>query len=276
MSIRANFPLLIAYWSLVFSQVVHAQESPTQKLKLFEEDRVEVIADDAEANDDSETDAREDRTTEQQSLIPPARTDYMGRRIARTMHYQGAEWLIRDEREREERCSLMVANLGIKNGMTICDLGCGNGFHTLTLAKLVGPTGRIVGVDVQPEMLGFLRERMEEQGVENVIPILGSYHNPHLPPNSIDMILLVDVYHEFSHPELMLAAMRRALKPAGVVVLAEYREEDPKVPIKPLHKMSKKQVDLEMTANGFKLVRSYDKLPWQHLLFYGVDEGEKR
>jgi ubiquinone/menaquinone biosynthesis C-methylase UbiE len=187
------------------------------------------------------------------------------------MHYKGAEWLIRDEREREERCSLMLANLGLRRGMTICDMGCGNGFHTLTLAKMVGPRGIVVGVDVQPEMLSFLRERMEEQGIENVIPILGSYHNPHLPPKSIDMILMVDVYHEFSHPQQMLAATRRSLKPDGVVVLAEYRKEDPDVPIKPLHKMSKKQVDKELTANGFRLVRSYDKLPWQHLLFYGID-----
>ena len=273
MKVQAKLILAPLFALLVSPISIFAQDSVTEEPGLFEEDRVrEIVEADEQTNDDAEpTDANE-KTDKKESLIPPARTEYMNRRIARTMHYKGAEWLIRDEREREERCSLMVANLGVKNGMTICDLGCGNGFHTLTLAKMVGPTGRIVGVDVQPEMLGFLRERMEEQGIENVIPILGSYHNPHLPPNSIDMILMVDVYHEFSHPELMLVAMRRALKSDGVIVLAEYRAEDPKVPIKPLHKMSKKQVDKELTANGFRLVRSFDKLPWQHLLFYGIDQ----
>jgi ubiquinone/menaquinone biosynthesis C-methylase UbiE len=207
------------------------------------------------------------------SRIPASLDVYMGRRIAQTMHYTGAEWLIRDEREREERCSLMLANLGVKPGMTICDMGCGNGYHTLQMAKMTGEQGMVVGVDVQPEMLGFLRDRMEKQGIENIIPILGGYHNPHLPPATIDMVLLVDVYHEFSYPEQMLASMRASLKPNGVIVLVEYREEDPKVPIKPLHKMSKAQVNKELLANGFKLVSEFDKLPWQHMMFFGKDES---
>jgi len=204
--------------------------------------------------------------------IPPGVDVYMGRRVAKTMHYTGAEWLIRDRREREERCSLMLANLGVRPGMTVCDMGCGNGFHSLPIAKIVGADGMVVGVDVQTEMLGFLRERMEDQGIENVIPILGSYHNPRLPTNAIDMVLMVDVYHEFSHPEQMLASIRKSLKPNGVVVLVEYREEDPEVPIKPAHKMSKAQVNKELNANGFKLVKEFDKLPWQHMMFFGKDE----
>ena len=123
-------------------------------------------------------------------------------------------------------------------------------------------------------MLEYLRDRTEEQGIENVVPILGSFHNPRLPPNSIDLILLVDVYHEFSHPEQMLTAMRQSLKKDGVIVLVEYRSEDPTVPIKRLHKMSKDQVNKELTANGFKLVREFDRLPWQHMMFYGRDEKE--
>lgn len=206
----------------------------------------------------------------QAAKIPEALETYMGRSIAQTMHYTGAEWLIRDRREREERCSLMLANLGVKTGMAICDMGCGNGFHTLKLAQMTGANGYVVGVDVQPQMLVLLRKRMEENGIENVIPILGSYHNPRLPRASLDLILLVDVYHEFSHPEQMLKAMRESLKPDGVIVLVEYREEDPDVPIKPKHKMSKAQVDKELTANGFTLVKSFDKLPWQHMLFYGI------
>lgn len=204
--------------------------------------------------------------------IPKPLDTYMGRQIAQTMHYTGAQWLIRDRREREERCSLMLANLGVKRAMAICDMGCGNGFHTLKLAEMTGPQGHVVGVDVQPQMLMLLRNRMEEMGIENVTPVLGSYHNPRLPPNSLDLILLVDVYHEFSHPQQMLSSMRKSLKPGGVIVLVEYRQEDPDVPIKPKHKMSKAQVDKELTANGFKRVRSYDKLPWQHMLFYGIAE----
>lgn len=204
--------------------------------------------------------------------VPPGREVYLGRRIAQTMHYAGAEWLIRNRREREERCSLMLANLGVRPGMTLCDMGCGNGFHTLPLAKMTGDEGMVIGVDVQPEMLGFLRERMEDQGIENVIPILGSYHNPRLPPNSLDLVLMVDVYHEFSHPEYMLAAIRKSLKPDGLVVLVEYREEDKKVPIKPLHKMSKAQVNKELEANGFTLAKEFDKLPWQHMMFFGKSD----
>ncbi|MCH2180422.1 MAG: class I SAM-dependent methyltransferase [Mariniblastus sp.] len=220
--------------------------------------------------------AQEDPPSEKTgSKTPPARTHYMGRQIARTMHYTGAEWLIRDEREREERCSMMIANLGIKPGMAICDMGCGNGFHTLRMAELTGKQGIVLGVDVQAEMLEYLRERSEEQGIENVVPILGSFHNPRLPPNSIDLVLLVDVYHEFSHPEQMLAAMRKSLTKDGLIVLVEYRSEDPDVPIKRLHKMSKKQVNKELTANGFKLVREFDRLPWQHMMFFGRDDQQE-
>ena len=215
-----------------------------------------------------------DKPKDPPAKVPEPLETYMGRSIAQTMHYTGAEWLIRDRREREERCSLMLANLGVKTGMAICDMGCGNGFHTLKLAEMTGAKGYVGGVDVQPQMLLLLRNRMEESGIENVVPILGSYHNPRLPRASLDLILLVDVYHEFSHPEQMLKAMRESLKPGGVVVLVEYREEDPDVPIKPKHKMSKAQVDKELTANGFTLVKSFDKLPWQHMLFYGIADGE--
>ena len=205
----------------------------------------------------------------QESSVPDGKEVYMGRRIAQTMHFTGAPWLIRNTREREERCSLMLANLGIKPGMTVCDMGCGNGFHTLKMAKMTGPTGSVLAVDVQPEMLKLLRERSEKEGIENITPILGSFHHPRLPANSVDMILLVDVYHEFSHPVTMLKGMRDSLRPEGVIVLVEFRAEDPKVPIKPLHKMSKEQILKELPANGFKLVKDYDKLPWQHMMFFG-------
>jgi ubiquinone/menaquinone biosynthesis C-methylase UbiE len=206
--------------------------------------------------------------------IPPGLDVYMGRRIARTMHYLGAPWLIRENRENQERCSLMLANLGVKPGMTVCDMGCGNGFYALQMAKMVGEKGRVLGVDIQPEMLEFLKERAVKEGVANVTPILGSLVDPKLPAGEVDIILCADVYHEFSHPEHMLAAMRESLSPEGVVVLLEFREEDPEVPIKPLHKMSKAQVNKELTANGFKLVKEFDKLPWQHMMFFARDDSE--
>lgn len=222
----------------------------------------------------SESDEPQDNQTADQNepQIPAALTRYKGRRIAQTMHYTGAEWLIRNVREREERCSLMLANLGVRIGHTVCDMGCGNGFHSLPIAKMVGEKGLVIGVDVQPEMLSFLRTRMEKQGIENVVPILGSFHNPHLPPDTNDIVLMVDVYHEFSHPVQMLDSIRKSLKPKGLVVLVEYREEDPDVPIKPLHKMSKAQINKEMKANSFQLVKEYDLLPWQHMMFFGKDD----
>lgn len=219
-----------------------------------------------------QSETQDDRVASQPSKIPPPRRTYMGRRIAQTMHYAGAEWLIRDEREREERCSLMLANLGLKPDQVICDMGCGNGFYALQIAKMMGDRGTVLGVDVQPEMLSLMRDRMEAEGVDNIIPILGSFHDPRLPPGMIDLVLMVDVYHEFSHPDTMLAAIRRSLKPDGQIVLVEYRAEDKSVPIQPLHKMSKKQINREMTANGFKLVSEFDRLPWQHMMFFEIDE----
>lgn len=237
---------------LIGSPALWAQDDATQ---------IELKQQDANETDDKP-----------KSKIPEGLLKYKGRRIAQTMHYTGAEWLIRDEREREERCSLLMANLGLKRGMTICDMGCGNGFHTLQMAELVGDKGSVYGVDIQPEMLKLLRDRCEKQGIENVVPILGSLHNPRLPKNTFDLILLVDVYHEFSHPEQMLAAMRTSLKKDGVIALVEFRTEDESVPIKKLHKMSKAQIMKEFPPNGYKLVKEFDKLPWQHLMFFGRDE----
>ena len=204
-----------------------------------------------------------------------APANYLGRRVAFTMHFKGAPWLIRGSREAEESTSEMVNALNIKPGMTVCDLGCGNGYHTLTMAKLVGETGSVYAVDIQPEMLDMLEERRKEAGTPAGIikPILSTQTDSKLPEGAIDLLLLVDVYHEFSHPAEMLAEIRKCLKPDGQVALVEYREEDPKVPIKPDHKMSRAQCLKEYEANGFKLVGSYDKLPWQHLLFFGKDES---
>jgi len=206
---------------------------------------------------------------------PPARSTYKGRRIAPTMSYLGADWLVRATRQKEEDCAKLLKELRLKPGMTVCDMGCGNGYYALQMAAQVGPQGKILGVDIQPEMLRLLQARAEEQSIENVVPILGTIYDPMLPKRNVDLILCVDVYHEFSHPEHMLKAMRESLSPDGVVVLAEYREEDPSVPIKPLHKMSKNQVIKELSPNGFKLVRQFDGLPWQHLMFFGRDARDE-
>ncbi len=203
---------------------------------------------------------------------PPPLTEYMGRQIAATMHFTGAPWLTRDSRQREEDCETTLRELRIRAGMTVVDMGCGNGFYSLPMAKLTGDRGRVLAVDIQPEMLRLLEARAKDEGRENIRTIQGTPIDPRLPENAVDLILCVDVYHEFSHPEQMLAAMRKALKPEGQLVLAEFREEDPAVPIKPLHKMSKRQVLKELVPNGFRLVREFDELPWQHLMFFGRDK----
>ena len=204
--------------------------------------------------------------------VPPPLTEYKGRPIAVTMHYTGAPWLIRDRREREEDCTTMLKQLGVKPGMTVCDMGCGNGFYTLRLAEMIGDRGEVLAVDIQPEMLRLLQARAKGAGIKNVRPVPGTVVDPQLPAGKVDLILCVDVYHEFSHPEHMLAAMRRALAPAGRLVLVEFRAEDPTVPIKPLHKMSKKQVLKELVPNGFKLVQQFEGLPWQHMMFFARDD----
>jgi len=202
---------------------------------------------------------------------PPARDVYMGRRIAGVMAAAHADWLTRPLREREEATGELLKQLEVKPGMTVCDLGCGNGYHTLRLAKLVGEEGKVYAVDIQPKMLELLMERAKAEGVANITPVLGAVHDPKLPVGSCDLILLVDVYHEFSHPQEMLKRMHAALKPTGRIALVEFRAEDPDVPIRPEHKMSKKQIMTEFPANGFKLVRGYDGLPWQHLMFFQRD-----
>ncbi len=199
---------------------------------------------------------------------PPPRSEYLGRVVAQTMHYAGAGWLIRNKREREEGATRMRAALDLKPGMVVCDMGSGNGYHSLPMAKAVAPDGRVLAVDIQPEMLAMLKQRAAAQEIHNVECIVGEVHDPRLPENTCDLILLVDVYHEFSHPEEMLAAMRRALKPDGMMVLVEFRAEDESVPIKPEHKMSREQILKEMEANGFQLAKSYDDLPWQHMMWF--------
>ena len=201
---------------------------------------------------------------------------YMGREIATTMHYTGAPWLVRESRQREEDCRQLLKALDVKPGQVVCDMGCGNGFYTLKLANLCGKEGKVYAVDIQQEMLDLLKKRAKSSKFENIVPVLGGEDDPKLPEKSIDLMLMADVYHEFSKPAEMLKAIRKSLKPDGRIALAEFRAEDDNVPIKPLHKMSKAQILKEFPANGFKLSSQYDKLPWQHLMFFSKDDGAGR
>ena len=198
---------------------------------------------------------------------------YLGRQVAPYMTFHGSPWLVRPERDQEENTSDSFRQLKVTAGMTVCDLGCGNGYWSLPLAQEVGKQGRVLAVDIQPEMLRMLRARASRAQLENIEPIRGKVDDPNLPAGEVDLLLMVDVYHEFSHPESMLWCIRRSLKPTGVVALLEFRLEDPRVPIKLLHKMSKSQIMKEYEHNGFKLVREYNQLPRQHLMFFARDDS---
>ena len=191
-----------------------------------------------------------------------------GRRIANIMGIGGADWLERSERELEEMPETALDKIGIRPGMTVADVGAGVGYFTIRLAKRVGETGKVYAVDVQPEMLSMLRERAAKAGVKNLTTILGSESNPRLPKGTLDLILLVDVYHEFSQPQRMLQRMSEALKTDGRLVLLEYRKEDPHIPIRSEHKMSIEEAKAELEAEGFRLEKVLPDLPRQHILIF--------
>jgi FkbM family methyltransferase len=193
---------------------------------------------------------------------------YMGREIAQVMGHEAAEWLDRPEREREEAPEKLMRLLKIRPGESVADIGAGSGYFTFRLSGRVGPQGKVYAVDIQPEMLALIRKRMQEQKLSNIELIEGKVDDSRLPPRSIDLILLVDVYHEFSHPWEMTTSMVRALKPGGRLVFVEYRREDPKVPIKLLHKMTEKQVRKEMEPHPLRSVATLEDLPWQHILIF--------
>jgi SAM-dependent methyltransferase len=189
-----------------------------------------------------------------------------GRRIAPVMGVGGADWLDRSERESEENPEGALDAIGIKPGMVVADVGAGTGYMTLKLAKRVGPSGKVYAEDVQPEMLRRLRENAAEAKLTNIQTVLGGEADPKLPAETLDLILLVDVYHEFSQPQRMLRRMRESLKPDGRLVLLEYRKEDPSIPIRPDHKMSVQEVKIEVEAEGFHLDKVLETLPRQHIL----------
>ena len=191
---------------------------------------------------------------------------YMGREISHVMGHRGAAWLERPEREEEEAPSEVVDNMDLALGDVVADVGAGTGYFTFRIAPRV-PEGKVLAVDLQPEMLAIIEARKAERGIENVEAVRGTVQNPNLPPSSIDAALMVDAYHEFSHPREMMTSIADALRPGGQVVLVEYRGEDPSIPIKPLHKMTEAQARKEMAAVGLEW-RETVQLPQQHLMVF--------
>ena len=192
---------------------------------------------------------------------------YMGREIAYVMGFQGIGWLERSEREKEENVSSLIKNMKIKSNEVIADIGAGSGYHAFRIASLV-TNGLVYAVDIQPEMLMAIEKTKEFKKVENIKTILGTEKTVELPKSSVDRILMVDVYHEFSFPVEMINSIKNALKPNGELFLIEYRAEDLKVPIKRIHKMTEEQAVKEMKAAGLVLKENIDNLPWQHCMIF--------
>lgn len=195
-------------------------------------------------------------------------TYYLGRQIAHVMGHEGASWLERSGRKQEEGTDLLLRELNLKPTDVVADIGAGTGFFSFQLAKKV-PQGQVLAVDIQPEMIAALQDNKRRFKAPNVRPLLGTTTNPALPADSVDLVLIVDAYHEFDHPREMGQAIRRALRPGtGRLALVEYRAEDPNVPIKQIHKMSVAQARKEMAAVGLELVKTVETLPQQHLMLF--------
>ena len=190
------------------------------------------------------------------------------RQPAPVMSVEGADWLTRPERIQEEDPDRMLSALDIKKGSAVADIGAGVGYHVWRLAEIVGPTGKVIGEDIQDGMIRLLKKNVDDRKLRNVEIVLGTPTDPKLPAKALDLVLMVDVYHEFSEPATMMKHIQNALKPDGRVVLVEFRKEDPRVPIQPLHKMSVEEVRSELEPLGFKFQRALEFLPWQHILIF--------
>ena len=193
---------------------------------------------------------------------------YFGREISRVMGHRGANWLERPERELEERPDILIKSLNIKPQDVVADIGVGTGYVAWRMARKLSSGGLVYGVDIQQNMLDLFIKNMKDRGFSNVRAVLGTITDPKLPPNSIDLVIMVDVYHEFSHPYEMMQGICRALKVGGRVAFVEYRAEDPRVPIKRLHKMTELQVLKEATPHPLEWVETIDALPRQHLIVF--------
>tara|TARA_B100000212_G_scaffold339269_1_gene317414 strand:- start:17283 stop:18002 length:720 start_codon:yes stop_codon:yes gene_type:complete len=192
---------------------------------------------------------------------------YMGREIAQVMGHQGISWLERDNREDEEAPSKAIALLDLKPNAVIADIGAGSGYYSFRIAQKY-PSSEVLAVDIQQEMLNYITSKAAAEKITNVKPHLGNLKSVQMPPETIDAALFVDAYHEFSQPYEMMTSIFNALRPGGIVYLLEYRAEDPKVPIKPLHKMTQAQAKKEMNLVGFNWVKTKNDLPWQHFMIF--------
>jgi FkbM family methyltransferase len=192
---------------------------------------------------------------------------YMDREISFVMGHRAAGWLNRPERIQEEMPDAVVENMNLEPDHVVADIGAGSGYFSFRIAAKV-PDGKVLAVDIQPEMLQLIEGQMGEQEVSNIEGVLGAVDNPNLPANSIDAAIMVDAYHEFSHPFEMIDGIYQALKPGGRIFLLEYRGEDPSVPIRPLHKMTEEQVVREMSVFGLDWTDTLDFLPWQHMMIF--------
>lgn len=193
---------------------------------------------------------------------------YQGREIAQMMGFDGAAWLERTERQKEERADLLIAELELKPGMAVADVGAGTGYYSRRMALEVGPKGQVYAIEVQPQMLRVLETTAKRPGYGNIVPVLGADDDVKLPEASIDLAVMVDVYHELAYPHEVLASIVRALRPGGRMVFVEYRGEDFRVPIKPLHKMTEQQVRLEAADQALVWERTARTLPWQHVVVF--------
>ena len=193
---------------------------------------------------------------------------YMGREISAVMGWQGAAWLEREERDREERTDLLLAALALKPGMVVADIGAGTGYLSRRMAPAVMPGGKVWAVDVQPEMISLLKANLNRRGLTQVEARLGAEDDVRLPAGSVDLVVMVDVYHELAFPYEVLASVMKSLKPGGRIAFVEYKAEDPRVPIKPLHKMSEAQIKREAGAFVLDWERTVGTLPWQHLVVF--------
>jgi ubiquinone/menaquinone biosynthesis C-methylase UbiE len=200
--------------------------------------------------------------------LPQTEHPVTGRRIAPVMGVSGADWLNRPGRQREENTERALEELHLRPGMVVGDVGAGTGYFSLKIAKRVAPTGKVYANDIQPQMISKLRANAEAAGMTNVEPVLGTESNPNLPFAQLDLIIMVDVYHELSRPQRMLQQLHAALKPTGELVLLEYRKEDLSVPIRPEHKMSLEEVKAEVEPEGYRFEKSVETLPWQHMVFF--------
>lgn len=196
---------------------------------------------------------------------------YMGREISKVMGHLGASWLERPKREQEERTDLLIKGLNLKPTDSVADIGAGSGYFSFRMAKLV-PDGKVYAVDISPQMIGIVRSKMAKEQVSNVVPVQSTITQTKLSPNSVDAALIVDAYHEFSHPLEMATSILKSLKPGGKLILIEYRMEDPSVPIKLLHKMTEKQAKAEMKNAGFKWEKTLTMLPQQHFMIFRKPE----